>query len=135
MLIHVICELGKAKAEFDLPCGDGQKSIKCVGSRPSRLTQHRASRHPTPLLAARACRWLATVAAARFASRGNGRAVRSRDIPNTRPRTSSYIPSAVTTAEQTFYHPDSLVAEQARVLLFVPPARCTSSPRVRSPLR
>ena len=62
MLIHVICELGKAKAEFDLPCGDGQKSIKCVVR-----AAHLARVQPRPLsLPLSARRWLATVAAARL---------------------------------------------------------------------
>ena len=80
MLVHVKVVFGTSSCVVDIACGDGQKTIK----------------------------WLATVAAGRFTSRG-------RHAPQKKSGASAYLPSSVTTEDCSFFHPDGLIAELVRV--------------------
>lgn len=83
MKLCVTVEFGKQSASFDIPVGDGQKTVK----------------------------WLATVASQRFSARGPHGRLRTREPLMAQSQGSAYMPSSVTTEDTSFFHPDALLAE------------------------
>lgn len=82
LLVTVSC--GPRESRFRIPCGNGQKSFK----------------------------WLGLVAAARFSAESPKGSLRMRETKQAQAAGTALIPSAITTAESSFFHPEALLAEQ-----------------------
>ena len=84
MKLTVTVTFGKNEQTFDIPVGDGQKTVK----------------------------WLATVASQRFSARAPHGRLRAREPLMAQPQASAYMPSSVTTADSSFFHPEAMLAEK-----------------------